>query len=393
MQRRIPVKVPTIHARTSVFLVLLLLVSWCRPIWADAVLVPAPPELPVKAYVLQDFYSGRVLAEHNADERLEPASLTKIMTAYVVFRELARGHVKLEDMVTVSEKAWRTEGSRMFAQVGTQISVENLLKGMIVQSGNDASVALAEHIAGDEAVFAEMMNQEAEHLGLTNTHFRNSMGLPDPEHYTTARDLAKLTRAMIEEFPQYYKWHAIKEFVFNNIKQVNRNRLLWRDPSVDGVKTGHTEAAGYCLVSSAARDGDRMIAVVLGAKSDNDRTNANQALLNYGFRFFETKRMYAAGEKLAMARIWKGEQTEVPVGVEKDFYVTYPKGQSPNLKASIEVSNTAVAPVQRGNRLGSTRVVFNDAIIAERDLVALQDVGAGGIFRRLLDQIQLWIRK
>jgi D-alanyl-D-alanine carboxypeptidase (penicillin-binding protein 5/6) len=271
---------------------------------ADQIVIPAPPDLGAKAIFLADFGSGRVLAESNADQRLEPASLTKIMTAYVVFRELAKGNLKLEDMVGVSEKAWRTEGSRMFAQVGAQISVENLLKGMIVQSGNDASVALAEHVAGDEAVFAQMMNQNAERLGMKNTHFKNSMGLPDPDHYTTARDLFILTHALIEEFPEYYQWHAIKEFVFNGIKQTNRNQLLWRDSTVDGVKTGHTEGAGYCLVTSALRDGMRLIAVVLGAKSGNERAKANQTLLNYGFRFYETRALYKANEKLTEARKW-----------------------------------------------------------------------------------------
>ncbi|CAI8785208.1 MULTISPECIES: D-alanyl-D-alanine carboxypeptidase family protein [Methylococcus] len=387
------VKALLIHARWHVFLSLVLLAGWCLPLRAEPPLIPAPPELPAKAYLLQDFYSGRVLAERNADERLEPASLTKVMTAYILFRELAQGHVKLEDMVTVSEKAWRTEGSRMFAQVGAQISVENLLKGMIVQSGNDASVALAEHVAGDEAVFAQLMNQNAERLGMTNTHFKNSMGLPDPDHYTTARDLATLTRAMIKEFPQYYPWHAIKEFVFNDIKQVNRNRLLWRDPSVDGVKTGHTEGAGYCLITSAVRDGDRMVSVVLGTKSDTDRANANQALLNYGFRFFETKPVHKGGEELAKARIWKGEQTEVPVGVDEDLYATFPRGQFQNLKTAMEVDADAMAPVRKGDRLGSIRVTFNNETIIQRDLVALQEVPEGGIFRRALDHVLLWLKR
>lgn len=382
-----------IHARLHILVSLLVLAAWCRPSWAEPPLIPAPPELPAKAYLLQDFYSGRVLAERNADERLEPASLTKVMTAYILFRELSKGHVKLEDMVTVSEKAWRTEGSRMFAQVGAQISVENLLKGMIVQSGNDASVALAEHIAGDESVFAQMMNQNAERLGMTNTHFKNSMGLPDPDHYTTARDLATLTRAMIKEFPEYYKWHAIKEFVFNDIKQVNRNRLLWRDPSVDGVKTGHTEGAGYCLITSSLRDGDRLISVVLGTKSDTERANANQALLNFGFRFFETKQIHKGNDELAKARVWKGEQTEVPAGLDEDFYATYPRGQFQNLKVSTEVSNTAMAPVKKGDKLGSVQVAFNNEVIAQKDLVALQDMGEGGIFRRTLDQVQLWLKR
>ncbi len=371
-----------------------LLMALVRPaLAADPVLMPAPPELGAKAYILVDFNSGRALAESNADQRLEPASLTKIMTAYVVFRELAKGNLKLDDMVTVSEKAWRTEGSRMFAQVGAQISVENLLKGMIVQSGNDASVALAEHVAGDESVFAQMMNQNAERLGMKNTHFKNSMGLPDPEHYTTARDLSILTRAMIEEFPEYYKWHSIKEFVFNNIKQTNRNRLLWRDPTVDGVKTGHTEGAGYCLVTSALRDGMRLISVVLGTKSDNERANANQALLNYGYRFFETRSLYKANEKLAEARVWKGDTPMAELGLLKEFYVTYPRGQYQHLKASMEINNSTVAPVNQNDKLGAIKVVLNDQPVGQADLVALKPVPEGGLFRRALDSLQLMFKK
>jgi len=358
----------------------------------DRILIPAAPELGAKAYMLIDFNSGRVLAEKEADTRLEPASLTKIMTAYVVFRELAKGNLKLEDMVTVSEKAWRTEGSRMFAEVGAQISVENLLKGMIVQSGNDASVALAEHVAGDESVFAQMMNQNAERLGMKNTRYKNSMGLPDPEHYTTARDLSILTRAMIEEFPEFYKWHAIKEFLFNNIKQINRNRLLWRDPTVDGVKTGHTEGAGFCLVTSAVREGMRLISVVLGAKSDNERANANQALLNYGFRFFETRPLYKANEKLAEARVWKGDSTMVDLGLSRDFNVTFPRGQYNNLKATMEVNNSITAPVKLGDKLGAIKVMLNDQAVGEVDLTAMKDVLEGGWFRRSVDALQLMFK-
>ncbi|BBL76897.1 D-alanyl-D-alanine carboxypeptidase family protein [Methylomagnum ishizawai] len=355
--------------------------------------IPPPPDIGAKAFVLIDYNSGRVLAESNADQKLEPASLTKIMTAYVVFRELAKGNLHLDDMVTVSEKAWRTEGSRMFAQVGASIAVENLLKGMIVQSGNDASVALAEHVAGDEAVFAQMMNQNAERLGMKNTHYKNSMGLPDPDHYASARDLAILTRAMIAEFPEYYKWHSIKEFMFNNIKQTNRNRLLWRDPSVDGVKTGHTQGAGYCLVTSAVRDNMRLIAVVMGTKSDNDRANANQSLLNYGFRFFETRALYKANEPLGEARVWKGAESKVGVGLSHDFAVTFPRGQYNNLKASMEIGTDAAAPVKQGDKLGSVKVAYNNEIVGQQDLVALKAVEEGGIFRRLFDQVLLMFNK
>jgi serine-type D-Ala-D-Ala carboxypeptidase (penicillin-binding protein 5/6) len=380
--------------RPSLLCLFFVLLVLLRPaLAADQIVIPAAPEVGAKAYILVDHFSGRVLAESNADQRLEPASLTKIMTAYVVFRELAKGNLKLDTMVTVSEKAWRTEGSRMFAQVGLQISVENLLKGMIVQSGNDASVALAEHVAGDEAVFAQMMNQNAERLGMKNTHYKNSMGLPDPDHYTTARDLSILTNALITEFPEYYPWHSIKEFVFNNIKQTNRNKLLWQDPTVDGVKTGHTDGAGYCLVTSALREGMRLVSVVLGTKSDNERAGANKALLNYGFRFYETRSLYKANEKLAEARVWKGEDTMAPVGLLKDFYVTFPRGQYQNLKASIEVNNSAVAPVQQNDKLGSIKVVLNDQPVGGVDLVALKAIPEGGLFRRAVDALQLMFKK
>jgi len=380
--------------RPSVLCLFIVLLALLRPaLAADQIVIPAAPEVGAKAYILVDHFSGRVLAESNADQRLEPASLTKIMTAYVVFRELAKGNLKLDTMVTVSEKAWRTEGSRMFAQVGAQISVENLLKGMIVQSGNDASVALAEHVAGDEAVFAQMMNQNAERLGMKNTHYKNSMGLPDPDHYTTAHDLYLLTHALISEFPEYYQWHSIKEFVFNNIKQTNRNRLLWQDPSVDGVKTGHTQGAGFCLVASALRDGMRLISVVLGTKSDSERANANKALLNFGFRFYETRSLYKGGEKLAEARVWKGEDTMAPVGLLKDFFVTFPRGQYQNLKASMEVNNSATAPVQQNDKLGSVKVVLNDQPVGAADLVALKPIPEGGLFRRALDSLQLMFKK
>jgi D-alanyl-D-alanine carboxypeptidase (penicillin-binding protein 5/6) len=356
---------------------------------ADPVMIPAPPEVGAKAYVLEDANSGRVLAQSNADQRLEPASLTKIMTAFVVFTELAKGNLKLTDMVTVSEKAWRTEGSRMFAQVGAKIDVEHLLKGMIVQSGNDASVALAEHIGGDESVFVQMMNRNAEQLGMKDTHYRNSMGLPDPDHYTTARDMAVLTRTMIERFPVYYKWHSIKEFEFNGIKQINRNRLLWRDPSVDGVKTGHTESAGYCLVSSAVRDNMRLLAVVLGTRSDNERANANQALLNYGFRFFETRPLYKTGDTLTEVRVWKGAETTLSLTPAHNFFVTFPKGQYQNLKAALETEKMITAPIQQGARLGFIRVNYNNEVVAQADLVASKAVETGGFFRQLIDQIQM----
>ncbi|TAN49197.1 MAG: D-alanyl-D-alanine carboxypeptidase [Methylococcaceae bacterium] len=353
------------------------------------VMIPAAPDLPAKAYYLEDFHSGRVLAEFNADEHLPPASLTKIMTAYVVFRELGSGNLKLTDKVTISPKAWHTEGSRMFIEVNKQVPVEDLVKGMIIQSGNDASVALAEHIAGDDAIFAQMMNQHAERLGMKNSHFMNSMGLPDPEHYTSARDLAIVTRAIIREFPQYYKWHSQKEFFFNGIKQMNRNKLLWRDETVDGVKTGHTEDAGFCLVASALREGMRLISVVMGTKSDEARASSNQALLNYGFRFFETRPLYKGGEKLAESKVWKGAQSAVPVGLRADLFVTIPRKQYDKLKATMDMDKEIAAPVSKGQVLGRVNIYLNDEAVTQTPLVALQDVAEGGFFRRLMDNIRL----
>jgi len=353
---------------------------------------PTPPVVAAKAYILLDANSGRVLAEQNADERLEPASLTKIMTAYIVFQELSKGTLHLDDMAPISLKAAKQEGSRMFAEPDSSVAIENLLKGMIVASGNDASVALAERISGEESAFAEIMNQNASRLGMSNTHFMNSMGLPSPGHYASARDIATLARAMINEFPEYYKWHSIREFTFNKIKQPNRNRLLWKDSTVDGVKTGHTEGAGYCLVASAVRDNMRLISVVMGTKSDQARASTNGELLNYGFRNFETRALYKAQEKLTEAHVWKGSESLVPAGLQKDFYVTFPRNQYDLLTASMEVSNKSVAPVNTGDKLGEVKVTQNNEIIARQDLVALETIEKGGIFKRLFDEIAMMIK-
>lgn len=340
-----------------------------------------------------DADSGRVLAEQNADAHLEPASLTKIMTAYIAFHALTEGKLHLDDMVTISQNAAKAEGSRMFAEPGSAVAVENLLKGMIIQSGNDASIALAEYIAHDEGAFSDIMNQNAARLGMNNTHFVNSMGLPDPQHYASARDLAVLTRALIKDYPEYYKWHSIKEFTYNNIKQHNRNRLLWQDATVDGVKTGHTQAAGYCLVASALRNDMRLISVVMGAKSDRIRATANADLLNYGYRHFETRRLYRGKEKITEAHVWKGTESLVPAGLANDLSVTFPRGQYDSLKASMEVGNKSIAPVQAGDKLGEVKVSYNDELIARQDLVALETVEKGGLFKRLFDEIAMLIKR
>ena len=354
---------------------------------------PPPPNIAATAYILQDYHTGKVLAENNADAKLAPASLTKIMTVYVVFRELANGHLHLEDLATISEKAWKTSGSRMFVELGNKVKVEDLLKGVIIQSGNDASVALAEHVAGSEATFADMMNQHAARLGMTHSHFKNSDGLPMDDHYTSARDLAMLTSALIKEFPDYYRWFSQKEFTFNQITQQNRNPLLLRDESVDGVKTGFTDDAGYCLVASAIREDMRLISVVMGAKSANARANENQTLLNYGFRFFESHRLYEGKKPLNEPRIWKGESKTIPLGLAEDIYATIPRRQYKDLKAAITVDKKITAPVVEGAKLGSVKVTLSDVVIVEKDLIALKAVAEGNIFQRLSDSVMIMMEK
>jgi len=354
---------------------------------------PPPPPIAATAYILQDYHTGKVLAENNADAKLAPASLTKIMTVYVVFRELGNGHLHLEDMATISEKAWKTAGSRMFVELGNQVKVEDLLKGVIIQSGNDASVALAEHVAGNEATFADMMNQHAARLGMTNSHFKNSDGLPMEDHYTSARDLAILTAALIKEFPDWYRWFSQKEFTFNKITQHNRNQLLSRDESVDGVKTGFTDDAGYCLVASAIREDMRLISVVLGAKSANARANENQSLLNYGFRFFESHRLYEGKKPLNEARIWKGASKTIPLGLAEDLYATIPRRQYKDLKGVITVDEKITAPVTEGTKLGSVKVSLKDEMLADKDLIALKTVEQGNIIQRLSDSVLMMMEK
>ncbi|MET0092557.1 MAG: D-alanyl-D-alanine carboxypeptidase family protein [Sedimenticola sp.] len=369
-------------------LISLLLGLFCTSTLAAAP-VPAPPKIAASGHLLLDFDSGAVLAENNANEQLEPASLTKIMTAYVVLRELTEGNIKLDEMVRVSKKAWRAPGSRMFIEVGKQISVEQLLKGMIIQSGNDSSIALAEHVAGSEETFAALMNEHAQRLGMLNTNFVNSTGLPDKDHYTTANDIAKVAAATIREFPDYYGWYAVREFTFNDIKQHNRNKLLWRDDSVDGIKTGHTEAAGYCLVASAKRNGMRLISVVMGTKSENARAKESQALLNYGFRFYETHRLYGAGEALTQVRVWKGASEQLRLGLKEDLVVTIPRRQYKNLKPGMTIPPKIMAPMRKGQEVGKVKVMLGDRVVAESPLVALEGVEEGGIWQTVKDSALL----
>ena len=355
----------------------------------NKVLIPAAPSVAAKSYILLDFNSGKVLADKNADEKLSPASLTKVMTVYVIFRELKNGRLSLDEKVTISKKAWQTPGSRMFVEVNKQVAIEDLLQGVIIQSGNDASVALAEHVAGDEVTFAAMMNQQAERLGMLNTHFQNSMGLPSKDHYSTARDLAILTKALITEFPDYYRWDSQKEFTYNNITQPNRNKLLWRDKSVDGVKTGYTEDAGYCMITSALRDEMRLISVVMGTASANARANESQSLLNYGFRFFETHRLYQGQEALSETRIWKGDSKKIALGLADDLYVTIPRRHYNDLKAEIKVDSKIIAPVKQGEVLGSVNVSLASEIIANKPLIALKTVNKGSFVDKLYDEALL----
>jgi D-alanyl-D-alanine carboxypeptidase (penicillin-binding protein 5/6) len=312
------------------------------------------------------------------------------MTAYGVFHALKEGRIKLTDMVTISEHAWKQEGSRMFVQVGTQVSVENLIQGMIVQSGNDATVALAEHVAGTEPTFVQMMNTYAKQLGMTGSHFTNAAGMPDPDHYMTARDATTLASAVIREFPDYYKWYSQKEFTWNNITQQNRNGLLWRDPTVDGVKTGHTETAGYCLIASARRDGMRLVSAVLGTDSMKAREDASAALLAYGYNFFETKRVYSAGQALTTARVWKGQAPDVGLALKRDLYITGQRGHVGNVQAEFELPARLIAPLSTNTAVGKVKVVADGATVATYDLYPAQDVPAGGIFRRAIDTVRLW---
>ena len=359
--------------------------------YAAIALNPTAPEVAAKSYILQDFASGQVLAEKNSEQRLPPASITKLMTAYVVSHELHAGNISLSDEVLISEKAWRMVGSRSFIEVNTKVPVEVLLRGMIIQSGNDAAVALAEHVAGSEDIFAQMMNQYAQKLGMLNTNYRNATGLPDSEHYTTAKDIATLSAAIIRDFPEHYKWYAEKAFSYNNITQHNRNKLLWRDSSVDGLKTGHTEAAGYCLAASAQRNDMRLISVVLGTQSENARAQETQKLFNYGFRFFETHDLYQAQDKIIDIKIWKGADDTVDLGLQQPLSVTVPRGRYKDLVASTNIQQSVLAPIEAGSPLGEVEIRLDDSLIVSKPLVALQAVEQGSWWRRLIDAILMLI--
>ena len=355
-------------------------------------IIPSPPNVAGTAHIVMDFDSGAIITSNEPDMQIEPASLTKIMTGYVVFSEIRNGRIQLDDMVTISHKAWRMPGSRMFIEVDTQVSVEDLIRGMVIQSGNDASVALAEYIARTEEDFAILMNQYAAKLGMTNTHFLNSTGLPDPEHLTTTRDLAILARALINEFPEFYSWYSERSFTFNGITQFNRNRLLWQDPTVDGLKTGHTSSAGYCLVSSAKRDDMRVISVIAGTDSANQRIAESQRLINYAFRFFEGHKLYDAGQRLQETRVFGGAKDLINIGVEEAVHVTIPRGQYQNLAIELVIPNKLNAPIAAGDQIGSLQISFNNEILAEPAIVALEAVEKGSFFKRLFDSIKLFFK-
>lgn len=354
--------------------------------------VPTPPLVNVSSYILLDYHSGKVLAEKNSNERLPPASMTKIMTLYLTAAALVNEHIHLDDIVTVSSKAGSTRGSTMFLRVGQRVSVQDLIYGTSVVSGNDASIALAEHIAGSEETFVAMMNQKAQELGMTNTHFENSTGWPATEHYSSARDMAMLALATIRDFPQYYHWHAEKSFTFNDIKQNNRNQLLWLDPSVDGIKTGHTDEAGYCLSASAQRNGMRLIVVVFGAPSEKKRSEEAQKLLNYGFRFYDTRKLYSANTVLKEIKVWQAAKATVSVGIDRDLYVTFPRGQEDKLDAEMVLAKELQAPLEVGQPVGKLVVRLHGDVVAEQPLVALEAAPKGSWWKRTIDRIHLSIR-
>ena len=342
-----------------------------------------------KSYMLSDFQTGQVLAGKNAHERIEPASLTKLMTAYVVFSALKQNQLSLNQNIPVSESAWKMIGSRMFIEPTKQITVDELLRGMIVQSGNDACIALAEAVAGSEANFSNLMNKEAGRLGMKNTHFTNSTGLPDPNLYTTAHDLTLLAAAIIRDFPEFYPLYSQKEYTYNNITQPNRNRLLWLDPHVDGMKTGWTKTAGYCLITSAIRDKRRLISVVIGAQSANARSMESQRLLNYGFQFYDTLHLYKKNDSLTTIHLWKGTQNELKAGFDRDVYFTLPKGQADKLKATMEYKQPLIAPVQLGQEVGTVKFTLDDKTVETYPLVALEKVETTNIFGRAWDSVKL----
>lgn len=357
---------------------------------ARQTIIPAPPQLAASGYLLIDADTGKVLVERNAGERLPPASLTKMMTSYIVSGELESGNVRENDLVNISVKAWKMGGSKMFVREGTSVPLKDLLRGVIIQSGNDASIALAEHIAGGEDAFVDVMNQQAALLGMKDTHFKNATGWPAEGHVTTARDLSLLAKALINDFPSHYKLYSEKYFKYNGINQSNRNKLLFRDKSVDGIKTGHTDEAGFCLVASAQKNGMRLISVVMGTNSEESRAAESQKLLAYGFRFFETHKLYSAGDQLTQTRVWSGQSERVNLGISEDLFLTIPRGALDNLKASMHIDEIIKAPFPAGQELGNLTIELDGDMLVDRPLVAIEAIEQAGLFQRLIDAIKLF---
>ena len=370
-----------------------LLISNIAWVAQAAAQVAPPPALAVKAYLLQDFNSGNFIASYKKDERVEPASLTKIMTAYITFDAIQHGHLKLDQALPVSEKAWKIEGSKMFIEPNKPVTVDELLHGMIIQSGNDASIALAEGVAGSEEQFAEMMNKQAAKLGLSSTHFMNATGLPDNNHYTSANDLALLAIALIRDFPlEYRRLYSVKEYTYNKITQPNRNRLLWLDANVDGMKTGHTDTAGYCLIASSKRGNSRLVSVILGAVTEAMRASESQKLLNYGFQFYESTLIYKQAQTINTLRVYKGQDKTVAATLNKDFYLTLPKGDYARVKANMTSQQPLIAPIKAGQEIGKISFSLDGKIINQQKLVAAKAINEAGFFGRILDSIRLLIQ-
>jgi D-alanyl-D-alanine carboxypeptidase (penicillin-binding protein 5/6) len=354
-------------------------------------LVPKAPKLNLSSYILIEASTNTVIAEFNSDNQIAPASMTKVMSGYVMADQIANGSISLDDKVLISEKAWKTGGSKMFIEAGKRVSVEDLLSGIVIQSGNDATIAMAEYVAGSEEGFVDFMNAYASELGLTNSLFQNSTGFSDPNHFSSAKDLAKLTQALINNFPDHYATYKEKEFTFSGIRQLNRNKLLWRDDSVDGVKTGHTDSAGFCLISSAQRNDMRLIAVVAGSESENERLTASQRLLEYGFRFYATQKLVSQEIKVTTAKVWGGKTNEVALGSTKDIYLTLPRSEFKNIKANYQFNNNLQAPIEVGQMIGSIEFTSNDRVVLSAPLVAIETVEAKGFFGMLWSRLVYWI--
>jgi len=368
----------------------LLLAPFCIDLTAQS-LVPKAPKLNLSSYILIEANTNTVIAEFNSDNQIAPASMTKVMSGYVIADQIANGSISLDDKVLISEKAWKTGGSKMFVEAGKRVSVKDLLSGIIIQSGNDATIAMAEYVAGSEEGFVDFMNAYASEMGLTNSLFQNSTGFSDPNHFTSAKDLAKLTQALINNFPDHYATYKEKEFTFSGIRQLNRNKLLWRDDSVDGVKTGHTDSAGFCLISSAQRNDMRLIAVVAGSESENERLIASQRLLEYGFRFYATQKLVSQEIKVTTAKVWGGKANEVALGSTKDIYLTLPRSEFKNIKANYQFNNNLQAPIEIGQMIGSIEFTSNDRVVLSAPLVAIETVEAKGFFGMLWSRLVYWI--